>query len=80
MGAQGYVRLLEHAYEALLYHRINYRDLPEYKDSRLLDEARKLEPSRASSKYLLWIERVYNAVDAAIRRKQFVLHHTDRKD
>ncbi len=69
--AQAYIHLWEKAYDALLYHSINYRDLPEYQDQTLLDDARRVVVLQGRQKVLLWIERVEHGIEAAIRRKTF---------
>ena len=69
--AQAYVHLCEKAYDALLYHGINYRDTPEYKDQTLLDDARKVVIAQGRVKVMLWLERVEHGIEAAIRRKTF---------
>lgn len=71
MMAHAYCKMYERGYDALLAFGINFRSLPEYKDSTLLDEADKLVITEGRNKYLLWIERVCNGIDAAVRRKQF---------
>ena len=69
--AQAFVRMLETAFDALLHHGVNYRNLPEYKDETLLDEARTLPLSAGQASYHKWMERVESAIRAAIRRKGF---------
>lgn len=69
--AQAFAQMLIKAYDALLHHSINFRNLPEYKDQTLLLAAEKLVLLEGRNKYLLWIERVEHGIDAAIRRKTF---------
>lgn len=76
--AQAFAKMLLHAYDALLHFSVNYRNLPAYKDQTLLEEGEKLVVVEGRNKYLLWIERLTNAISAAVRRAQFKLHH--RKD
>lgn len=71
MMANAATEMYRRAYDALLHHGINFMSLPEYKNDTLLDEADKLVIQEGRSKYLLWIERVCNGIDAAVRRKQF---------
>ena len=73
MMAQALDQMREVGYDALLYHHINYRDWPEYKDTRLLDEADKLVLLEGRNKYLLWIEHLTNAIEAAVRRRRMKL-------
>jgi hypothetical protein len=69
--AQAFVQMLLKAYDALLFHRVNYRDLPEYKDTTLLDEAAKLTPVHGQPRYIEWCKRVESGLRAAIARKSF---------
>lgn len=70
--AQAFAQLLVKAFDALLHYNINFRNLPEYQDRTLLDEADKLVILQGCQKVMLWMERVDHAIDAAIRRKQFL--------
>lgn len=63
--------LQKKAYTAALYHDINYLDLPEYKDRRLLQDAKGLRPDRAVAFYVQWCRQVEHGIEAAVRRKQF---------
>ena len=69
--AQALINLLLRAYDALLYHKVNYRDLPEYKDDVALDRARKMGMSKAKITMLNWLARADRGIQAAVRRKQF---------
>ena len=69
--AQAFVQLLQQAYDALLHYGINYKELPAYKDQRLLDDASKLPLRRGQEAYISWITRVGSDINAAIRRKLF---------
>lgn len=71
--AQAFAQMLLKAYDALLHFQINYRELPAYKDQALLEEAKELVITEGRNRYLLWIERICNGIDAAVRRKQFRL-------
>jgi hypothetical protein len=75
--AQAYGQMKCVAYDALLHHGINYRDLPAYKDTTLLAEAEGLVLAEGRAKYMLWMERITNAIDAAIRRKTFRVTRRD---
>ena len=59
------------AYDALLNYGINYRTLPAYKDTSLLDAAASLPISRGQSAYITWMQRVESDIRAAIHRKSF---------
>jgi hypothetical protein len=70
--AQAFISMWMRAYDALLHHQVNVRDLPEYKNDALLDEGLKhgsLEQGRNS--ILEYIKRVENGIAAAVRRKGF---------
>lgn len=69
--AQAFSQMLLKAFDALLYFGINYRTLPEYIDQHLLEEAKELVIEEGRGRYMLWIERVSHAIEAAQRRKQF---------
>ena len=71
--AQAFAQLVLKGFDALLHFGINYRELPSYKDQTLLEAADKLVLLEGRNKYLLWIERVSNSIDAAVKRKQFRL-------
>lgn len=71
--AQYFQTMLVTAFDALLHHGVNYRDLPEYQDSDLLDKAlgNGVDVAQGESAIVKWIERVNSGIRAAIRRKQF---------
>ena len=67
---QSFLTMWMTAYDALLSHNINVRDLKEYKDTSLLDAGMaqgSLEDGRGS--ILEYIKRVESGIVAAIRRK-----------
>lgn len=60
------------AYDALLHHGINMRDLPEYHDNAALERALEVGiETEGGSRVLDYIKRVANAIDARVRRKGF---------
>ncbi len=69
--AQAWVGFLNFAYDALLHHGVNYRNLREYKESTELDDAQKLPMTEGRNKITQWLERLQNSISAAIRRKSF---------
>lgn len=71
--AQFFQTMLVAAFDALLHHGVNYRELPEYKDSELLDQAlgNGVDVAKGEPMVVKWIERVNSGIKAAIRRKQF---------
>ncbi|MDG4856412.1 hypothetical protein [Mesorhizobium sp. WSM4982] len=74
MGAQMLTRFVLRGYSAQVSYGVNFMDLPEWKDMAALEEAYKLRPYAAQWKVVAWMERLDNALSAAIRRKQFKLH------
>lgn len=60
-------------YDALLHHGVNFKNLPEYKDTKLLDGADKLSFKDGMQLILQWIELVSHEITAVIRRKGFRL-------
>lgn len=69
--ALAFAQMMQKAYDALLYHGVNYRTLPEYQNATALDEAETL-PLREGRRVLMgWMERMESAISAAIRRKNF---------
>lgn len=59
------------AYDTLRSYSVNFKDLPEWKDMKTLDDARRLKPQAAHALVTGWFEKLENALRAAIRRKQF---------
>ncbi|UIY29166.1 hypothetical protein LZK73_21780 [Neorhizobium galegae] len=75
--AQAWVSFLHFAYDALLYHGVNYRTLKEYANSTELDDANKLPVSQARDKIVLWLGRLQSSINATVRRKNFKVHEHD---
>lgn len=69
--AQAFAQMITKGYDALLHYGINFRDLPEYRDSKLIDEGSRLSLLRGQEKYMEWMKRVENGIRAAINRKTF---------
>jgi hypothetical protein len=69
--ARGFVAMLTKAYNALLYHRVNYRELKAYKDSTLLDAAAKVDATKGQVLVMDYLSRVENDISAAVARKGF---------
>lgn len=69
--AQAFVNMLLTAYDAMLTHGVNYKNLPAYKDTSLLDEASTLPIERGHDSFMTWMGRVHNDIKAAVRRKGF---------
>lgn len=72
--AQAWVQFLKKAYDALLHHGINYRNLPEYNDPRGLLKLTmdpKVSMDTGEKAALEYLENSENGLDAAIRRKGF---------
>lgn len=68
---QAFGQMMTEAFDALLHHSVNYRDIPEYRDQTLLDEASRVPLTRGVDKYMAWIGKVTNGIRAAVRRKSF---------
>lgn len=68
---QAFGHMMHEAFDAMLHHSVNYRDIPEYRDQTLLEEASKVPLTRGVDKYLAWIGKVTNGIRAAVRRKSF---------
>jgi hypothetical protein len=75
--AQAWVGFLHFAYDALLYHGVNYRTLREYVNSTDLDDAQKLPVTQARDKITGWLGRLQSGINAAVRRKNFKVHEHD---
>ncbi len=68
--AHAFISMWLRAYDALLSHQVNVRDLPEYRDQKLLDEGLgKGDLEQGRNKVLEYIKRVESGIMAAIRRK-----------
>jgi hypothetical protein len=74
--AQAWAKLLMYAYDALLHHGVNYRQLPEYKDTSALDVALddKTSMEQGRGKVMGYLERLTNGITAAVRRKGMKVH------
>lgn len=75
--AQAWVSFLHFAYDALLYHGVNYRTLKEYANSTELDDAQKLPVTQARDKIVMWLDRLKSSINATVRRKNFKVHEHD---
>lgn len=71
--SRAFVQFLLKAYDALLHHGVNYRTLPEWQDSKALDDIDKVPFDRGVEKTIVWMGRLGNALDAAVRRKGFTV-------
>lgn len=69
--ARAYTQMKEKAYDALLSYGVNYRDGTAWKDTTLLDEAKRLCLTRSLETYLEWMARVERDIAAMIHRKTF---------
>ena len=67
---KAWLGLWQIAYDALLNHGINFRNLKEYKDDALLDKAMEDGDIRRGQVHLLeYIKRLANGIKASIRRR-----------
>ena len=78
--AQAWLDLIHFAYDALLHYGVNYKDLPEYKNTDAVDAAQKMPISKGRDIILHWLSRAKSGINAAIRRKQLKVHHNEDKD
>ncbi|MEW6121278.1 MAG: hypothetical protein AB1698_01595 [Pseudomonadota bacterium] len=69
--ALAFARMMEKAFDALLYHGVNYRSLPEYQNMTALDEANALPLKEGRRVVMGWLQRMESGIAAAIRRKSF---------
>lgn len=69
------------AYVALLHHRVDFRTLPEYHRTDALDAALK-QPTIEGGRTLImqYLERLINAIEAAVRRKTMIRKVVDNDD
>lgn len=70
--AQMWIDLYTRGYDALLHYGVNFRDLPEYKES-IPDDAMKMPVTEARNTIEKWMARLKNSLAAAVRRKGFKL-------
>jgi hypothetical protein len=73
MGAQMMARFVLRGYNAKKNYDVDFMALPEWLDMAALDEAYKLRPYAAQWKVVAWMERLDNALSAAIQRKKMSL-------
>jgi hypothetical protein len=69
--AQAYSQMMMVGVDALVHYDINFRDLPAYLNTDLLDEGNALGLPRGAEKMLEWMRRVEHEIAASIRRKSF---------
>jgi hypothetical protein len=69
--AQAFHSMWIRAYDALLHHQVNVRDLPEYKDSKLLDKALESDLEKGQGLIVDYLKKVESGINAAVRRKSF---------
>ena len=70
--AQQWVEFLTFAYDQLLYHRVNYRTVPEYRAATsLIADAHDLPITVAESRIAQFLGAATRGVVAAVRRKDF---------
>lgn len=68
--AHGFQAMVLHAYDALLHHGVNYRDLPQHKDTALLDKGLNHGNLHEGEVHVMeWLKRMTSSITAAVRRK-----------
>lgn len=73
MGAQMMARFVLRGYNAKKNYDVDFMALREWQDMETLDEAYKLRPYAAQWAVVSWLERLDNALTAAIQRKKMSL-------
>lgn len=68
--AHAFQSLVLQGYDALLHHGVNYRELPEHKDTTLLDKGLNHGDLHQGEAHVMeWIKRVGHGIVAKVRRK-----------
>jgi hypothetical protein len=67
--AQAWLQFMQQAFDALLHHGVNYRNLKEYKDDSTLTESLDLPVTKARDNIIGWLGRLTSSLNAAVRRK-----------
>lgn len=80
MSAQAMGHFLLYAYDMLRSYGVDFKKLPEWNDQTELEEAAKLKPHAGLPRNIGWIQRLENALRAAVRRKQFKLYDRTKED
>ncbi len=62
------------AYDILLAYGVNFKDVKEYNEDTILDEASSLPITKARNKIAEYLKRLRSGVRAAVRRKNFIVH------
>lgn len=73
MMARKWFDIYGKAYDALQQHGVNFKTLPEYLDTKWLDQADRLPFKRGVQMIMQYLERLENGIAAAVRRKGFKL-------
>jgi hypothetical protein len=66
--SRGFLAMMHKAYNALLHHEIDYRTLPAYMESTLLDQAMKANLLNGQVLIMDYLSRLESDIEAAIRR------------
>lgn len=72
--AQAWVELLNYGYDTLRAYNIDFKSLPEFQNTAILDEAMEMPMSQGQVKIIEHLGRLKSSIGAAIRRKQFRVH------
>lgn len=84
--AEAWLGLYQLGYDALRSWGVDFKKLKEFGDgypgfkSKTKDSVDKLPASLAQTVYINWIRRIENAIEAAVRRKQFRVHENPPSD
>lgn len=66
-----YANMVDEAYDALVNHGVNYRELPDYKDRRLLERAERFPLNQGAALYVQWMGKLVSSIRAAVKRTTF---------
>lgn len=75
MSAMALSQFLLKAYDAFQNYGVDFKSLPEWKDTTLLDKAARLRPVQGQALIVTHMGRLENGLSAAIKRAQFKLHN-----
>lgn len=72
--AQEFLNFYRWAYDCLLHYGVNFKQVKEYDEDFILDEAADMPIARARNRIVEYLHRLRSGVRAAVRRKNFKVH------
>jgi hypothetical protein len=72
--AQQFLLFYRWAYDVLLAYGVNFKDVKEYDEDFVLDEAADMPIAKARNRIVEYLNRLKSGVRAAARRKNFKVH------